>query len=164
MRMLFVGLLAAVLLAVSANGASAQGFQGGIRGAVKDAGGVIPGAELTLTNEATGIARSTNANPSGEYNFPNLAPGTYTLRAAVQGYKSYQSAGLIVGTQQFLTLDIVLEIGALDESITVTGATPLIETSNASTGTTLNSDTMATLPSQARTAFMMGATVPTVVP
>ena len=164
MRMLFLGLLAAVLLAVSASTASAQGFQGGIRGAVKDAGGIIPGAELTVTNEATGVARSTTTNPSGEYNFPNLAPGTYTLRVALQGYKSYQSAGLIVGTQQFLTLDITLEVGALDESITVTGATPIIETSNASTGTTLNTETMATLPSAARDGVHDGHTVPTVVP
>jgi len=164
MRMLLYGLLAAVLLAANASGASGQGFQGGIRGAVKDAGGIIPGAEVTLTNEATGVARATTANQAGEYNFPNLAPGTYTLRVALQGYKSYQSAGLIVGTQQFLTLDVVLEVGALDESITVTGATPIIETSNASTGTVLSNEVLQSLPAPGRNAFMIGATVPTVIP
>jgi hypothetical protein len=164
MRRLFFGLLAAACLAASANQVSAQGFQGGIRGAIRDAGGIIPGAELTLTNEATSVARSTTANQSGEYSFPNLAPGTYTLKVTLQGYKTYQSAGLIVGTQQFLTLDVVLELGALDESITVTGATPIIETSNASTGTVLNTETLQSLPAPGRNAFMIGTTVPTVVP
>jgi hypothetical protein len=164
MRSLACALLAVLLLAGSASQSFAQGFQGGVRGAVKDAGGVIPGVEVTLTNEATNVARSTTTNESGEYNFPNLAPGTYTLKTSLQGYKTYQRAGLTVGTQQFLTLDVALEVGALDETITVTGAAPLIETSNASTGTTLNNETMSTLPSQARTAFMMGTTVPTVVP
>ena len=69
--------------------AAAQGFQGGIRGPVKDAGGVVPGAEVGLINEATNVARSTMSNEAGEYNFPNLAPGTYTLKVSLQGYKGY---------------------------------------------------------------------------
>ena len=164
MRRLLIALVAAVLLVGSSTQLFAQGFQGGIRGAVKDSGGVIPGVEVTLTNESTSVTRSTATNEAGEYNFPNLAPGTYTLKAVLQGYKTYQRAGLSVGTQQFLTLDATLEVGSLDETITVTGAAPLIETSNASTGTTLNNEQMSLLPSQARTAFMMGTTVPTVVP
>jgi trimeric autotransporter adhesin len=163
MRKLLIGLLAAVMLTVSAAHAFAQGFQGGIRGAIKDAGGIIPGAEVTLTNEATNVARSTMANDAGEYSFPNLAPGKYTLKVTLQGYKTYQSEGLEVGTQQFLTLDVLLQVGALDETITVTGQTPLIETSNASTGTVLNTETLQTLPAAGRNAFMIGATVPTVI-
>jgi hypothetical protein len=80
------------------------------------------------------------------------------------GYKTSGLENIQVGTQQFITMDITLEIGALQEIITVTGQSPLIETSNASAGTVLNSEALQTLPSQGRAAFMIGNTVPTVVP
>jgi hypothetical protein len=153
-----------VLLAAAAVEAGAQGFQGGIRGAVRDAGGIIPGAEVTATNEATSVARSTTTNDVGEYSFPSLAPGTYQLRITLQGYKAYIQEKIPVGTQQFITMDVTLEVGTVAETITVTGASPIIETSNASTGTVLNSEALQTLPSQGRAAFMIGNTVPTVVP
>ena len=142
----------------------AQGFQGGIRGAVHDPGGVIPGAEVTLTNEGTNVSRNTTTNSVGEYSFPNLAPGTYTMTAALPGYRTYQQTGIRVGTQQFITLDVTLELGQVQETISVTAATPLIETSNASTGTVLDVDSLQTLPSAGRAAFLIGTTVPTVIP
>ena len=79
MRRFVLVLLATAVIAGGASPLFAQGFTGGVRGAVKDSGGVIPGAEVTLTNEATSVARSTTSNASGEYNFPILAPGNYTL-------------------------------------------------------------------------------------
>jgi hypothetical protein len=153
-----------ITLFIASHQAFGQGFQGGIRGAVKDPGGVIPGAEVTLTNEGTNISRSTTTNEAGEYNFPNLAPGTYRLNVALQGYKTYSQGGIRVGTQQFLTLDITLEVGTVQETVTVTGQAPLIETSNASTGTVLDTEALQTLPSPGRAAFLIGTTVPTVIP
>jgi hypothetical protein len=144
--------------------ARGQGFQGGIRGAVKDAGGVLPGAEVTLTNEGTNVSRSSTTNQAGEYNFPNLAPGTYTLKVVLQSFRGYSQPGIRVGTQQFLIIDVTLQLGALEETVTVTGESPLVETSNASTGTVLNNEALQTLPAPGRSAFMIGATVPTVVP
>src|SRR5918999_3255099 len=152
-----------LVLFVAANGAWAQSFTGGVRGAVNDPGGIIPGVEVTLTNENTGVARSTTTNERGEYNFPNLAPGSYTLKATLQGYKTYEQKGLRVGTAQFLTVDVTLEVGQLQETITVTGAAPLVETSNASTGEVLDTQELQTLPSPGRAAFLIGVTVPTVV-
>ena len=67
---------------------SAQSFQGGLRGAIKDAGGVIPGVEVTLTNEQTNIKRSTVTNERGEYVFANVDPGNYGVKATLQGYKT----------------------------------------------------------------------------
>src|SRR5262245_40859666 len=163
-RVALAVLTTAFLLAVSVSHVAAQGFTGGIRGAVKDSGGVIPGAEVTLTNEATNISRSTSSNNDGEYNFPNLAPGNYALKVTLTGYKTYSRSGLPVGTQQFLTIDITLEVGTLQETVTVTGQSPLVETSNASTGTVLNSEALQTLPSAGRAAFLIGTTVPTVIP
>src|SRR5437899_329955 len=110
--------------------ADAQQFTGGIRGAVRDANGVIPGVTVTVTNEV------------GQYNFPALPPGTYTVKSQITGYKTFESKGFTVGTQQFLTLDIVLEVGAISENITVTGQSPLIDTSTASAGAVLNRETL----------------------
>jgi trimeric autotransporter adhesin len=141
-----------------------QGFQGGVRGVVKDSGGIVPGAEVTLTNQGTSQSRSITTTASGEYSFPNLAPGTYRLKIVLQGYKAYTQESIPVGTQQVITLDVTLEVGAMAETITVTGQSPIIETSNASTGTVLNAEALQTLPSQGRAAFMIGNTVPTVVP
>ena len=77
-----------VLLARVAAGA--QSFQGGLRGTVKDAQGVIPGVTVTLVNEATGATRETMTNSVGEYSFPAVDPARYTLRAEVQGFKPFE--------------------------------------------------------------------------
>src|SRR5207245_4217488 len=97
-----------------------------------------PGGPVTLVNEATNVAREVVTNDVGQYNFPAVPPGTYTLKTQLTGYKSYESKGLVVGTQQFITLDILLQVGAIEESVTVTGQSPLIDTSTASTGGVLD--------------------------
>jgi hypothetical protein len=157
-------IMGALLAVISPGGAFGQGFQGGLRGQIKDSGGVIPGVEVTLTNESTNIARSTVTNDRGEYVFANVDPGTFKLKASLQGYKTAEQPGIRIGTQQFVTLDITMEVGRLEENITVTGQAPIIETSNASTGTVLDSAALQTLPSPGRNAFMVGASVPTVIP
>jgi hypothetical protein len=154
-------IIGAVVLG-SAALAAAQSFQGGVRGAVKDNQGVVPAVTVTMTNEATGVSRDTATNNSGEYSFPAVDPGTYTIKAAVQGFKTFERQGVRIGTQQFVTLDITLEVGAIEETITVTAAAPLIETSNASTGEVLDAKTLESLPSVGRNVFLMATTVPTV--
>jgi len=142
-----LSVLAAVLLWMgSGTDVRAQSFQGGVRGAVRDAQSVIPGASVTLTNEATTVARDTTTNDVGEYTFPNVVPGTYTLTITMTWYKTFERAGLTVATQQFVTMDTVLEVGAIEESITVTGASPLIDMSTASQGTVLDRAQLEALP------------------
>src|SRR5205823_10099667 len=131
--------LACLLLSSSVFG---QTFQGGLRGAVRDANGVIPGVEVMLVNDATNNTRMAVTNAAGEYAYVAVEPGAYTVRAALSGFKTYERKGLTIGTQQFITLDLTLEVGALEETVTVTGAAPLIETSNASTGEVLDQKTL----------------------
>ncbi len=107
-------IVCALAMAVSIATASAQQFTGGVRGVVKDANGVIPGVSVTLTNEATNVPRETVSNEVGQYNFPAVPPGTYTLRTRLTGYKTFESKGLVVGTQQFITLDVSLELGTIE--------------------------------------------------
>ncbi|HEY6212696.1 MAG TPA: carboxypeptidase-like regulatory domain-containing protein, partial [Vicinamibacterales bacterium] len=134
-----------------------------MRGTVKDAQGVIPGVSVSLVNDSTNVARETTTNAVGEFSFPAVDPATYTVRATVQGYKRFERKGVRIGTQAFLTLDIPLEVGAIEETITVTADAPLVETSNASVGEVLDSKTMNALPTVGRNAFLMSVTVPTVV-
>jgi len=154
--------VAVVVVCLAAATAAGQSFQGGLRGTVKDAQGVIPGVTVSLVNQETGVARETTSNQVGEYSFPGVVPGVYTVRAAVSGFKTFVRSDARIGTQQFLTLDIVLEIGAVEETITVSAEAPLIETSNASTGDVLDQRTLETLPSISRMAFLASNTVPTV--
>jgi len=119
-------MLGALLVVTTAGAVFGQGFQGGLRGSIKDAGGVIPGVEVTLTNESTSIKRSSITNERGEYVFAAVEPGTYSVKATLQGYKTVDRGAVRIGTQQFLTLDLTLEVGAISENVTVTGAAPLI--------------------------------------
>src|SRR5262249_49655778 len=142
-----------------------QGFQGGLRGSVRDAGGaVVPGVEVALTNEATSRSRTTVTNDSGEYSFAALEPGSYALKASLPGFKTIDLAGIRIGTQQFVTLHLKVEVGGLAEAVSVSAEVPLIEPSNASTGTVLDTLSLQTMPAPGRNAFMIGVTVPTVIP
>jgi hypothetical protein len=87
----------------------------------------------------------------------------YTVKASLTGFKTYENRSVPIGTQQFVTLDIVLDVGQLQETITVTGESPLIDTSNASTGGVIDSTQLSTLPSGGRSAFLFAVTIPTVV-
>ena len=140
----------------------AQQFTGGIRGTVSDAGGVTPGAAVTLTNEGTNIARETMSNAVGEYALVAVPPGTYALRVSLGGFRTAERRGLILGTQEFLTLDVALEVGAIEEEVTVTADAPLLDRANASTGADLDRETLDTLATHGRNAFLMSITVPTV--
>src|SRR5215831_20964469 len=116
MKMRAALVLAFLLVVSHASGVFGQGFQGGLRGSVKDAGGVIPGVEVTLTNEQTNIKRSVVTNERGEYSVANVDPGTYNVKASLQGYKTVDRGGIRIGTQQFFTLDLLLEVGAITEN------------------------------------------------
>ena len=155
---------AAVLLCIAATTVAAQSFQGGLRGAVRDPQGVVPGATVTLTNEGTNVARTSVSNEVGEYVFTSVVPGTYTVAASLTGFKTIERKGIAIGTQQFITLDLQLEIGSLEERVTVVAEVPLIETSNASTGQVLSKATLDAMPIGGRVAFFLAETVPSVVP
>lgn len=159
------GLVLGGLVAMTAASlASAQTFTAGVRGAVQEqSGAVIPGVTVQLTNEGTNVSREVVSNERGEYSFSAVPPGTYTVRASLPGFRAFERNGIRVATQQFITLDIVLEVGNLQETITVSAQAPVVETSNASIGTVLPAEDLNTLPSVARNAYMMSVMVPTAV-
>jgi hypothetical protein len=155
--------LALLLVPLTTSAAFAQTFTGGLRGVVSDANGVIPGVSVTLLNEETGAAREAISNEQGQYNFAAVPPGNYTVTAELTGFRRFESKGIRVAAQQFVTLDVRLEVGQLQETITVTGAAPLIDTSNATGGGVISTEQLSTLPSGGRSAFLFAVTLPTVV-
>ena len=155
--------LALLFVPLATSSAWAQTFTGGLRGAVRDANGVVPGVTVTLANDATGATRDAVSNADGQYNFAAVPPGSYNIKAELTGFKTYQNNSVRIAAQQFITLDITLEVGQLQETITVTGAAPLIDTSNATGGGVINTEQLSTLPSGGRSAFLFAVTLPTVV-
>ena len=122
-----LSMLGVVVVAMAlGSSASAQSFTGGVRGAVRDANGVVPGVTVQLINESTNQSREVTSNDQGEYNFAAVPPGTYTVKASITGFRTFENRNVRVGAQQFITMDIQLEVGQLQETITVTGQAPLI--------------------------------------
>ena len=95
---------------------------------------------------------------------PNVEPGTFTLMAARSGFKKFEDKGIRIGTQSFITLDVALEVGQVSDQVLVTGEAPLIESSNASVGSTLEKNDLQPLPTLARNVFFLSVITPDVVP
>jgi hypothetical protein len=156
--------LLALLCATRINPLWSQSYQGGVRGKVSDAtGGAIDIARVTLTGQATGVTRATLSNAGGEFVFNAVDPATYRITIEAAGFKRFERAGVIVSTQEFLTLDLKLEIGAVTESVNVTEEVPLLETSNASMGQVVDRQKLVDLPNLGRNPFMMAKIAPNIV-
>jgi trimeric autotransporter adhesin len=151
------------LLLSCATVAGAQTYQGALRGVVKDIQGVIPGAEVTLVNEDTNGQRTAVTNEVGEYVVASVLPGPYTVRVSLPGFKTEQRQGFRIGTQQTAVLDFMLEVGAISEQITVTGAAPLVERVSATQATSLDKDALRALPIFGRNTFFAAISTPGVI-
>ena len=126
---------------------------------------MIPGVAVTLTNEATNISREVVTNDVGQYNFPAVPPGTYTLKAQLTGYKTFEIEGHRRRRRSSSSRWTSCSKSARSpRTVTVTGQSPLIDTSNASTGGVLDRQALESLPAPGRNAFLIGITVPTVMP
>jgi hypothetical protein len=149
------------LSAVMFAGISAQSFQGGIRGTISDStGAVISVAKVTLTDEGTGIARSTLSGAGGEYTFAALNPATYSVLVEKPGFKSLENKGIILSTQEFIIVDLKLSVGDVTQSVNVVAAdVPLLETENASTGQVIDAQKIADLPNMGRNPFYGGVKI-----
>src|SRR5436853_7706170 len=102
-----------------AHPASAQVLYGSIVGNVVDQNGaVIPGAAVLATNQGTGVAANTTTNGVGEYNFVTLQAGTYTIKVAAAGFKTFERQDLTVEANYITRIDVKLEGGSTEQSFT----------------------------------------------
>jgi hypothetical protein len=135
------------LVLFGAGSASAQLFPGRITGAVRDAQGAsIPGATVKLSNPSTGLERTEISDQNGEFNFPELALGTYTLTITKDGFKTTVIKDIVTSQGQVNTVTPVLSVGTLASEIQVTSAPPLLQTETNSTGGQLGEEQVESLP------------------
>src|SRR5215472_643183 len=120
------------LLAVSSSWAQANTS---LRGAVADqTSAVIPKAQLTLTNTATGAERKAVSRPGGDYEFLQVVPGTYRLTVEATGFKRFEANNLQLEVNNPATVNVTLEIGGTTQTVAVTAEAPLLNTVDASVG------------------------------
>jgi hypothetical protein len=138
---------------------------GSVAGSVKDASGAyVPGVKISITNSATNEKIETTANTNGEFQFPKLAPATYSLVAEVQGFKRVSVSSVLVQVDQITHLDLILEVGSLTESVQVEAVAPLLENDKSTLSSVVDSRNVSLLPLNGRQALDLALITPGVVP
>ena len=138
--------LVALVLLVAAS-AYAQVTTATLVGLVRDnSGAVIPGASVVATHEGTGVAREGVSDANGEFVFAALPNGPYTVRIELTGFKTISQRGIELGAGQTVRQTFVLEVGAMSETVTVTGDAPLVQTAMSLQADSLGSQEVRELP------------------
>jgi hypothetical protein len=127
--------------------------EGSMEGTVTDnTGAVIPGATITITNNATGVQTVRTATGAGFFNVAPVLPGTYTVQVAARGFSTLVQDNVVVDALQTRTLSPVLAVGAATQTVTVTGAPPVLDTADATIQTTMENASYSNLPIQMNNA------------
>src|SRR6266496_3772628 len=130
-----------------ATAAFAQTPTGTILGSVKDAqGGVIPGATVTATNLGTQFSRGAVTDEAGEYALRLLPVGNYMVVVAMPGFKNFTQTGIVLEVGRNARVDATIELGDVNESVTVAGDSPLVDTASASLARTVGQNEVLNLP------------------
>src|SRR5262249_17251178 len=131
---------------------------GSVVGVVREeSGSVVSGASITVTNRATGAHRAVTSSEAGEFSIPGLAPALYDIKVERQGFRSYLVEGLELKINQVARLEIRLQVGALTESVTVTGGAALLETDTSAVGQVIDSQRVRELPLNGRNLTQLAA-------
>jgi hypothetical protein len=133
----------------------AQATQGALIGSVKDAGGaVIPNAMVTLTSADEGTVRTSKSNNVGDYRFLDVKPGHYSIDVEAPGFDKFSIAGVTLTVRQELRIDATLAVGAVQQSVQVTGDNvSAIETDSPTISGTFTTDDADSLPVNTRASF-----------
>jgi Carboxypeptidase regulatory-like domain/TonB dependent receptor-like, beta-barrel len=155
----------AVLLVILAHGvsvhAAAQAAGGLIVGTITDAqGGVLPGVTVTLRNVDSGITRTSVTEVDGQYRIPGLPPGRYELRVELEGFAPIDVKDLTLTIGLELRRDITLSVQGVQESLTVTGQAPVVETTRSEVAAVVTQRQIETLPIQDRLAVSLSLLLP----
>jgi hypothetical protein len=113
-------------------------------------GGVVPGVQVTVTDLATDITRTTTSNESGNFLLPSLPAGHYSLKVESNGFKTYNVADVSLAAGDRFRIDPHMEVGQLSDSIQVVAQTPALQTDSSSLGTLINSKAVQDLPLNGR--------------
>ena len=149
------------LLALSAVPAFAQQTTGNITGRIVDAqGAAVPGVTVTVKNTQTGFSRSDVSDAEGVYRLNALPVGTYDMSAELQGFGRLDNKDLVVNVGQSLDIPLTMKVASVQENVTVTGESPLIETRSSSVGGVVDVARIENLPLNGRQFANLAATIP----
>jgi len=132
----------------------AQSTGGRILGRVADpTGAVLAQVSVTATNQATGVSRTTQTNDNGDYVFPEVPVGTYTVGFDLTGFKKSVRAGITLDVNQVVTLNMVMAIGEAKEVVEVSGEAPQVDTTSTQLGAVVNNRSVNELPLNERDTY-----------
>jgi len=131
-----------------------QAGRGGISGLITDpTGAIVPGASVTLLDQATGTKHSAVSTAAGLYSFVSLAPGNYEVTASAKGFDTAVLKNIRVNVDQVSTANVTLALGKVNEVVTVNESTSLVDTSNSTVGQLISADTIDRVPLLTRNVF-----------
>src|ERR1700704_1487109 len=140
----------ALILLLTASAAWAQATAQ-LSGTVRDqSSAVLPGVTVTATQTDTGLVRTAVTDDTGGYLLTNLPTGPYRLEVALQGFKTYVQTGIVLQVGGSPTVNATLAVGALEESVTVDAAAPLVDVRSAGISSVVTSQQIVDLPLQGR--------------
>jgi hypothetical protein len=145
----------AILLFLFTTPVLSQTYDGVLRGTIRDSSGAaLAGASVTLTNEATQQVRSTLSDSSGSYAFNALQPSTYTLHIVANGFSPADRTHIVLATQDFLDLDVQLNLGTATDVVQVSAEAPLVDNSTASISADLDQRRLQDVPVLGRNPYI----------
>ena len=157
-RMVLVSLL---VLCAAGVPASAQQTAGNITGRVTDEqNAALPGVSVTAREVATGFVRTETTDGQGLYRLMALPVGTYDIRYELASFAVLERKGVVVNVTQTVTLDVGLKLASMSETVTVTGETPLIETTNSAIGGVVEVGRIESMPLNGRQFANLAVTIP----
>ena len=156
--------LLAVFFTLVVGISQAQDIRGTISGTVTDSQGAqVAGAAVVVTNTDTNVSTTLTSNSSGFYEAPLLMPGPYQVSVEARGFKKINRPSLVLAMRGQLRIDIQLEVGAVNESITITAESPILDTSTVSTGKALTTREIMDLPIMTNDIVLLARVAPGVV-
>ncbi len=156
----FVFLAVVLLLPTTMVGQSSNGAISGV--ITDDSGGAVPGVTLTATNVATGVTRTTQSNATGQYQIALLPPGTYSLAGELSGFQPVKLDRIVVNVGTDVKLNLKMRAG-VSETISVTAAAPVVETTRTQVSSVVNDKAIENLPVNGRNFINFVLTTPGVV-
>ncbi len=141
-----------VFLLLTAGSLFAQFDQAAVVGTVRDErGGAIPAAKVTIRSDATGFTQVQTTSEEGDYIFPSIRIGEYKVTAEKEGFSTSTASNVVVTVNARQRVDLILKVGQVTETITVSEVTPLLETDNSSKGQVITAQKIVELPVLGRT-------------
>jgi hypothetical protein len=147
---------ALILGALTSSDAAAQSTTGAVLGTIRDAdGAVLPGVAVVATNAGTNARSETVSDVRGAFLIAQLPPAPYKIEASLQGFRHFIREGVVVAVQQQVRVDVVLEVGAIAETVNVVAGASVLETTTSSVGKVVDSARIEALPLNTRNVYSL---------